>query len=572
MPTTELENTGGDTALNGAAGERGSASLFAVCPPGADPGSLDHVRTCVIADAYARFRRARGDEVLFILGLPHPAPGEGVDAGGQAEGASAGSEARRDAIRDRVEQLGCSCDWDRTFLATDPAQVRRSQQLFLTLLEKELIYRQDSRWLLRTSAYAEESSHGLDALEHWSESLIEAQRKTLGGIEGVEVDASILGGGTLPVFTPHRDSIESAAFVAVSPSHPEIGALTAQPDVASRLEWAREADWWRQDKEAKRVPAVATGLHASVPGASTLLPLVISPRVDDRYGTTAVLGVPEHDKGDREIAETLEKPAAGAWKLTKLSAKVRPAERYRVEDAVVAAPDTPGVPVPVVSCPGCGVVPVPLEQLPLLEGGTADATECECPRCQGPAQRDAATIEPRFDRLWMWLSVCAPANGGTSALPDEAEAQRWLPIDQFVGEPGGDQFLLEQRAMAKMLEDIGELPPLEAREPFTRAMVPGQVREPGEGGGELVGQAEPDVVRLAILNAAAPQRSFAWNDEPVRYSGRLLTELRAYAEPRLRDWPAPEDGIDGSTKPRRRLVKWCRVGADKVTTHLDRLE
>jgi leucyl-tRNA synthetase len=572
MPGTEQEEHSRHAASTLAAGEREPASVFAACSLAEAPITLDHLRTCVMADAYARFRRATGSEVVFLLGFPWPAGDGEADAGKQNGDLRAWAEERCDTMRSSLEQLGCSCDWDGAFLPADPARAHWSQQLFIALLEKNLIYCQDSRWLLRTSAYADESSRGLDALSGWSDDLIGAQRETLGGIEGVEVDAVVLGGGTLPVFTPHPDALESAAFIAISPSHPDVGTLAAQPDVAARLEWAREANWWREEKETKRVPAVALGLHASVPGASTLLPLVITPRVDDRFGATAVLGIPERDDSDREIAETLEKPAAGALKLTKLSAKVRPGMRYGVEDTVVAEPGWPGAPVPAVRCPQCDVVPLPAEQLSPQNGDATDAAECECPRCQGPAQRESAAILPRFDRLWMWLSVCAQANGAPGKELDETEAERWLPIAQLVGEPGDQRLLLEQRTMAKMLEDVGKLPSLQAHEPFARAALPGRIREQEEGAGELVEREPADVVRLALCVAAGPQRSFAWNDEPVRYSKRLLAELRAYAEPRLRDWPASEDGIDDSSKLRRRLVKWCRIAADKVTTSLDLLE
>jgi leucyl-tRNA synthetase len=488
MPAIEVEEKQGDARWRAAwaaanieatpaPDARRSTSVVAALSAGAGPIGVDRIRGCLIADAYARFRRAEGDAVLFALVL------------------RLSGEAGDGEIGRLLERLGCSCDWDRAFLSTDPARAGWSERLFQALVEKDAIYRRGDRWLLRASAYAEASSRGLDALTEWSEGAIEAQRQTLGAVEGVEVDAIVLGGGTLTVFTPHPDSIESAAFIAVSPSHPDIDALRP-------------------------------GLQASVPGASTLLPLVISPRVDDEYGATAVLGVPERDEEDRRIAETLEKPAAGAWKLTKVSAKPRAGVRYRMEDVVVAE-----------------------------QGDRAPA------------------IAPRFDAMWTWLAACAAGEARASgAKPDRAEAERWLPIGRFVGEPGADGLLLEQRAIAKMLEEAGELPPLEAHEPFRGALLPGRVRASGEPVDELVERLGADVVRLAVLHAAAPGRPFAWNDQPVRHAQRLLEELRSYAEPRLREWPAPEGGVDGSAKWRRRLVKWCRVAADRVATAIDRLE
>jgi leucyl-tRNA synthetase len=566
-----------------AADERRSTFVFAGCPVAAGAASLDHVRGYAIADAYARFRRSGGDAVLFSLGFDcfdplaeQEAARRGVAPGEWVEECCA-------KIRSQFERLGYSLDWSRAFLSSEPDRCEWSQRLFLALLEKDRVYRRGGRWFLRTGACAEENERCLDALTGWSEDAIGTQLEVLGRVEGVEVDAVVLGGGKLPVFTPHRDSIESAAFIAVSPAHPEIDAFAAQPEVAARLQRAREADWWRAENRAGGAAVVSTGLQASVPGASTLLPIVISPQVDDRFGGTAVLGIPECDEGDRAIAEGLEKPAAGAWKLTKVSSKPRSAVRYRVQDAAITGPRSWGAPVPVVHCEACGIVPLPLEQLPLgLRGDLEGFPECACPQCGGGARRDGDTIDSRFDRMWMWLPLCVPREERATSMLAPAAHQRWLPIGQSVCEADGSS-LLDQRALAKMLQDIDVLPPLEAREPCARVGVYGAVRSDDAGActdlgsaadpDELIEQVGADVVRLALLTAAAPGRAFGWNDEPVRHCQRFIARLWAYADPRLREWDAPPGGeIDGSSKWRRRLAKWCRVAADKVATGIERLE
>jgi leucyl-tRNA synthetase len=575
VSATELQDRKGDG--------RGATFVFAGCPVAVQTASLGQVRGYAIADAYARYRRAKGDSVLFSLGfdcfdplVEREATKQGVAPGEWVEECCA-------KMRSRFERLGYSLDWGRAFLSSEPDHYQWSQQLFLALLEKDRIYRRGGQWFLRTGAYAEENERGLDALSGWSEGAVGSQRELLGKVDGVEVDAVVLGGGKLPVFTPHRDSIESAAFIAVSPAHPEIDAFAAQPEVAARLQQAREADWWRGENGAGGAAAVPTGLQASVPGASTLLPIVVSPRVEERFGATAVLGIPERDEGDRAISERLEKPAAGAWKLTKVSSKPRSAVRYRVQDTAVTGPRSWGAPVPVIHCEGCGAVPLPAEQLPLqLQGDSGSSSERKCPQCGGEARWDSDTIDSRFDRMWMWLSICVPVEERAASMLAPAAHQRWLPIGQSVGEADGGG-LLDQRVLAKMLQDIDVLPPLEAREPAACVGVYGSVRTDDAGPSadfgnvadpdELVEQVGADVVRLALLNAAAPGRSFGWNDQPLRHCGRFLDELRAYAGPRLREWEAPPNGeIDGATKWRRRLTKWCRVAADKVATAIEQLE
>ncbi|HWJ51329.1 MAG TPA: class I tRNA ligase family protein, partial [Solirubrobacteraceae bacterium] len=79
---------------------------------------IGHVRSYSIGDAYARFRRARGEAVLFAFGF---------DAFGlPAElGAIAGGEPPSDWVdrcathmTGQLQRLGFSFDWERSFLSS----------------------------------------------------------------------------------------------------------------------------------------------------------------------------------------------------------------------------------------------------------------------------------------------------------------------------------------------------------------------------------------------------------------------------------------------------------------------
>jgi leucyl-tRNA synthetase len=92
---------------------------------------------------------------------------------------------------------------------------------------------------------------------------------------------------------------------------------------------------------------------------------------------------------------------------------------------------------------------------------------------------------------------------------------------------------------------------------------------------ELVAHVGADTVRLAVLHAASPGRTFNWNDQPVRYCQIFLKKLYGYAEGRLREWSPQIEGrarIDTSEKLRRRLANWCAVACEKVAENLERLE
>lgn len=540
--------------------DRRSSFVLTSGPRPPSEGDLGYMRGYAIADAYARFRRASGEAVLFSVGI---ANGDGLQA--------------------RLERLGCSCDWSRVADASQPAQYRWTQWLFLELLQRDLVYEKERRWFLRSTGYLGANEEGLRSLVEWNEVAAESQRAAVGKVEGFEVDATVLGVGQFPAFTPHGEDVEGAAFVALSPLFPDVEVFAQEPELASKLEKLREHSHQPRGGEA---PPVQTGLQASVPGVADLLPVVIWPAVESRYGPTAVLGLPDQDEADRRAAEGLKQASSlGGIKLSASSSgKPRPATRYKAEDMPISQPwAAERVVLPIVHCDKCGSVPVPRDQLPveLGEGGgdSAPGIEVECPGCGGPAQRAAETIDPRLDGMWMWMSICVPAEDREGEMFGHAECQRWLPAAQVVAGPGSGELLFDQRLAAKVLQDIEALPQ-EAREPFQRAFVHETVRV-DEGGEqsesvdpeELIERIGADAVRFALLTAAAPTTAFRWTQTPVRHGERFLEELWQYAEPRLRDWSGSATGeIDTSTRPRRRLATWVRIGADKVTTNLEQLD
>ena len=104
---------------------------------------MGHVRSYSIGDSQARFRRARGEAVLYSLGfdafglpaelgaLEHDLPPrEWVDQ----------CAAR---MREQFDTMGFSFDWSRTFMSCDEDIYRWTQWLFLVLLEGGFIYERE---------------------------------------------------------------------------------------------------------------------------------------------------------------------------------------------------------------------------------------------------------------------------------------------------------------------------------------------------------------------------------------------------------------------------------------------
>lgn len=583
--------------------ERRPAYVFADCPVAPEQEPWGRVRGLTIADACARFHRMRGRAVLFSLGFDTFMPSVELEAQRSNLSSREWVQRRCERVRNQLEKLGCSCDWERAYVSSDPESYRWTQWLFLAMLERDLVYERDGEWVMRIEQRLGDAEQRLEALAGVDMAAIESQRAALGRVDGVELRASTFGGGDLTVFTPYADGIAQTKFIALSPAHPQVDQLAGDPAVARQISAMREAMRTPSDQDTGEMPFVATSALATVPGVNGMLPVVVTPLVDVRFGPTAVLGIPELDATDRAIASRLPRPAGATWKTSRSrAAPPRPAVRYRTRDLVISRPGTWGAPIPLVSCDTCGTVPVPLESLPVRmpDDSSADESEgapghaqlhiCACPRCDGPARRYETSVIDGLDRMWMWLAPCVPAADRPSAMMSDPERAHWLPVEQIVTHPSATAGMLERLMLAGIMQDLGTLPET-AGEPFSRALMHQTVHMGIAGGDgedgpatsedaltaldELIEHVGGDTLRLAILYAAAPTRPFRWTHTPLRHSERFLRSFYDYAELRLRAWAAHTDQedarIDTSDKLRRRLAHWCAAACERVTLQIDQL-
>jgi leucyl-tRNA synthetase len=379
---------------------------------------IGHVRSYSIGDAYARFCRGRGEDVLFAFGFDSfGLPAElGAIAGKEPPSAWVNRCAEHMILQ--LRRLGFSFDWERAFMSSEAIMYRWSQWLFLTLLEAGLVYRgtgsvdwcdtcqtvlatiqvedgtcwrchhpvrliQRPQWYLRISEYVPENDRRLAELVAsgiWDENALASQRFVLGRVDGVELDLLGEDGEPLTVFTPHSDALDLARFVSVSPRHPQVDEWARDEGLAQRLDELRAVGLERSAREAQTMPFVDTGRLLASPTGGEPLPVIVTPTVDGRFGPTAVFGVPERDRTDALIAERLfgpteDAPARAGGTASGDTPTTPPhtlvpgaceAIRYRANDFTISRQRSWGTPIPIVYCDGCGTVPLPKEALPVI--------------------------------------------------------------------------------------------------------------------------------------------------------------------------------------------------------------
>jgi len=147
----------------------------------------------------------------------------------------------------------------------------------------------------------------------------------------------------------------------------------------------------------------------------------------------------------------------------------RPEVTYRLHDWLISRQRMWGAPIPIIYCPTCGTVPVPVEDLPVLLPDDAEFLptgesplrfhqgflNTTCPRCGGPAQRETDTMDTFMCSSWYQYAYISPYYEGDVPF-DPVAGKYWLPVDQYTGGiEHATMHLLYTRFFTKVMRDMG---------------------------------------------------------------------------------------------------------------------
>ena len=241
----------------------------------------------------------------------------------------------------------------------------------------------------------------------------------------------------------------------------------------------------------------------------------------------------KHSEGEDAVVKALEDMGRGHRTV-----------EFRLRDWLISRQRYWGNPIPAIHCPTCGVVPVPEEDLPVrlpedidLAAGETLAThegfaKCTCPKCGGEARRETDTMDTFTCSSWYYLRYTDPHND--TAPFDSARANRWMPVDQYIG--GIEHailHLLYSRFFTKVMRDMGLL---EFDEPFTNLLCQGMVLDANgevmsKSKGNVVSPEEmiasygADAVRATMLFMGPPDKEKLWSEDGLAGMFKFLNRL-----------------------------------------------
>ncbi len=301
---------------------------------------MGHVRNYTIGDVIARYKRAKGFNVLHPMGW---------DAFGlPAENAAMEKKVHPRTwtleniatMRAQMKTMGLFIHWDRELATCLPDYYTEQQRLFLAFHRQGLVYRKKSwvnwdpvdmtvlaneqvidgrgwrsgapverrelsQWFFKITQYNDELLSALDTLDRWPEKVRTMQRNWIGRSEGARVFWPLQGrDDSLEVFTTRPDTLYGASFCALSPGHPLTKELAAKdPALAAFVRQCEALGTSEATIETAEKLGFDTGLKAVHPlDPAKSVPVYVANFVLMEYGTGAIFGCPAHDQRDLDFA------------------------------------------------------------------------------------------------------------------------------------------------------------------------------------------------------------------------------------------------------------------------------
>jgi leucyl-tRNA synthetase len=497
------------------------------------------------------------------------------------------------------------CPKDQTVLANEQVIDGRCWRCETIVERRDL-----EQWFLKITSFADRLLADLDRLDGWPERTRTMQRNWIGRSEGVRFAFAIERlDAALEVFTTRSDTVYGATFVALAPEHPLVARLKETVSKKHATAIDKFAESLKSKSELERTSLMEkqglfTGAYAINPLSHERIPIWLANYVLAEYGTGAMSGVPAHDERDFAFAKkygipiaqviapldgTLETPLQDPFvedgrliasdnftgmssprardaigrKLEELGAGKR-CVQYKIRDWLISRQRYWGTPIPIIYCDGCGAVPVPESDLPVLLPPDAPITgegsplarmpsfvHVRCPRCGSDAHRETDTMDTFFESSWYYLRYLSPHDA--EAPWERRAADRWMNVDQYIG--GAEHtvlHLLYSRFFYKYFFDKGWVSGSD--EPFERLFHQGFVLHDGEkmskSRGNVVGIDETaekngvDAMRLFLLSVTPPEDTSDWTDEGISGRVRFVNKLwrlcrGAHREPSDRNHQLP---------------------------------
>lgn len=578
-------------------------------------------------DVMARFRRARGYDVLFPMGF------DAMGIAGEHYATKIGrhpADVARDLIKsysEMIDRVGWSVDPETRVATSDPEYIKWTQWMFIQFWRAGLAYKsalpmnwcpeckttytneelEDNKcprchgviekkeklqWNLALSKYAQKLLDGLNDV-NFDERIKKDEINLIGRSSGADIDFRV-GDDVMTVYTTRPDTIFGVTFCVIAPEHKLLrkwlddGRVENADAVRAYIRAAAaKTEIERTDATREKTGIQLMGITATNPFTGREIPVFTSDYVLADYAYGTIMAVPAHDSRDWDFAKKFgleivpvlaggmpdqvwegdglhinssfldgmnkEDAIAAAIKYGTEHGFARGTVKYKLKDWGFSRQMYWGEPIPMIHCDKCGWVPVPDDQLPVMqphmmdyrptdsgESPLARATDwvnVPCPCCGAPARRETDTMPGWAGSSWYFLRYLDPKND--KEFCSRQQMERWMPVAHYNGgHEHNTRHLIYSRFWHHALYDLGLV---NTAEPYARRTAQGLLMgndgykmSKSRGNGfmvaDLVASVGADAGRVAVLSLGPWENNTVWTDGALAGVQRFLKRVENLAD------------------------------------------
>jgi leucyl-tRNA synthetase len=339
---------------------------------------MGHVRNYTIGDVLSRSHRMKGFNVLQPMGWDaFGLPAENAALKHQTAPA-AWTRQNIQSMRQQLQSLGLSIDWDREISTCDSNYYHWEQWFFTKLYQQGIIYQKtgtvnwdpvdqtvlaneqviDGRgwrsgaliekkeipmYYLKITAFAQDLLDGLDQLPDWPEQVKTMQRHWIGRSDGVTVQFHCPQlNQDLKIFTTRADTLYGVTYLAIAAEHPWAQQVAQNtPKIQEFITQCRQGGVAEADLATQEKRGIDTGLTVVHPLTQESVPVWIANFVLMSYGEGAVMAVPAHDERDYDFANSYDLPSKSVIKPQ--ATDVTPVGPFTADGVLINSEDFSGL-------------------------------------------------------------------------------------------------------------------------------------------------------------------------------------------------------------------------------------
>jgi leucyl-tRNA synthetase len=316
---------------------------------------MGHVRNYAISDAFARYYRKRGFNILHPMGWD--------SFGMPAENAAIKHKLHPkewtyeniDYMRGELESLGFSFSKEREFATSDEIYTKFEQEFLIRMYQEGILYRDITHvnwceschtvlaneqviegacwrcdnlvtqkempgYYIKITKYAKELLDDLKTLEKgWPKQVLTMQENWIGRSEGLEFALKLDESSKekldnrfekIEVFTTRADTIYGVTYAVLAPEHEIVKYMLQNSllDDKTKEKISSMLKMSERERSMAKKDGAPLGIDVIHPLTGEKIPLWCANFVIASYGSGAVMSVPAHDERDYEFAKEFGLP------------------------------------------------------------------------------------------------------------------------------------------------------------------------------------------------------------------------------------------------------------------------